>query len=319
MQCRRVPGDLAALRAFNRFHTQLIGGTSRSYLGSGMTLPEARFLFEVATKPGSTAQEIRGRVAFDQGHLSRIASRLARRGLVQLRTDPQDGRRRRLHLTASGTRVFKSLDAKANAQARELLSGLQPAQRPQLLGHLAEARRLLGDPTLGKAAARIRRGRVGDLGWALGRQAALYKAEFGYHDLFETYVAQGVAAYLQDHDAKRDGLWVAELHGQPVGCVAIQHDRKSPGWAQLRWYFVEPHARGQGIGARLLAQAIRFAKGAGYKGIRLWTVDDLVAARRQYEKAGFRLAHQDPAPCPWAPWGHEQRWEMRFPLDPRRT
>ena len=56
--------------------------------------------------------------------------------------------------------------------------------------------------------------------------------------------------------------------------------------------------------------ALDFAKAAGYQGVWLWTVDDLAEARRQYEKAGFRLAHTEAEPCEWAPWGHEQRWEL---------
>jgi len=162
------------------------------------------------------------------------------------------------------------------------------------------------------SAARIRAARVGDLGWAFGAQAALYAREFGYLPVFETYVAQGLAPFLERFDATRDRLWVADLHGERVGAIAIQHDPERRGWAKLRWYFVEPKARGHGLGRRLLATALRFARKAGYKGVYLWTVDDLADARTQYERAGFTLAFQDAKPCAWAPWGHEQRWELRL-------
>jgi GNAT superfamily N-acetyltransferase len=160
-----------------------------------------------------------------------------------------------------------------------------------------------------RARTRIRRSRVGDLGWAFGRQAALYADEFGYLPVFEAYVARGLAPFLDGFDAARDRAWVAELDGRPVGFIAIQHDPDRRGWAKLRWYFVERQARGHGLGKRLLATALRFARRAGYRGVLLWTVDDLADARRQYERAGFDLAYQDPKPCAWAPWGHEQRWE----------
>ena len=171
-------------------------------------------------------------------------------------------------------------------------------------------------PPMAKALVRIRKGRIGDLGWTFERQAVLYHEEFGYSQVFETYVARGLAPFLDNFDPKRDALWIATLDGRRVGAIAVQHDPERRGWAKLRWYFVEKEGRGHGAGSRLLSTAIRFARRARYQGILLWTVDDLDAARRQYEKAGFALAHQDEAPCPWAAWGHEQRWELRL-LEPR--
>jgi GNAT superfamily N-acetyltransferase len=171
---------------------------------------------------------------------------------------------------------------------------------------------------------RLRTGRVGDLGLMVHRQAVVYAREFGYSPLFETYLHEGAAVFLRKFDAARDRIWVAETRGKPVGFVAIQHDPdRAQGadapWAKLRWFLVEDEARGKGIGLRLLRSAIAFGRKAGYRGILLWTVDDLHAARHLYEKVGFTLAFQDARPCPWAPWGHEQRWELALapPSRPR--
>lgn len=173
------------------------------------------------------------------------------------------------------------------------------------------------------ASARLRAGRIGDLGWMVHRQAVVYAKEFGYSQVFETHLHEGAAVFLRKFDAKRDRIWIAES-GKPgggpgksvLGFIAIQHDPDRRGWAKLRWFLVEDDARGKGIGGRLLKAAIAFSRKAGYRGILLWTVDDLDAARALYEKAGFTLAYQDPDPCGWAPWGHEQRWELR--LSPSR-
>src|SRR5688572_22063205 len=146
------------------------------------------------------------------------------------------------------------------------------------------------------------------------RQAAVYAKEFGYSQLFETYLHEGAAVFLRRFDATRDRIWVAEQAGRILGFVAVQHDSGRRGWAKLRWFLVEREARGQGLGRRLLRAAVAFSRKAGYRGILLWTVDDLHAARALYEDAGFALAFQDAKPCAWAPWGHEQRWELTFPL-----
>lgn len=165
---------------------------------------------------------------------------------------------------------------------------------------------------------RLRSHRPGDVGWILHRQAVVYTEEFGYLPVFERYVAESLPPFLQDHDEARDRLWMAEADdGRILGFIAVHHVDERPGWAKLRWYLVEREARGQGLGRNLMDTALDFCREAGYEGVFLWTVDDLQAARRVYEATGFRLETQDDAPCPWAPWGHEQRWGLPLRPAPR--
>jgi GNAT superfamily N-acetyltransferase len=105
-------------------------------------------------------------------------------------------------------------------------------------------------------------------------------------------VAHIVADYVDDHDPKRHNAWIAEVDGEPAGCVfCCQRDETT---AQLRILLVEPRARGLGIGSRLVGECIDFARRAGYRTLVLWTNDVLVAARRIYEAAGFSLIEEEP-------------------------
>jgi DNA-binding MarR family transcriptional regulator/GNAT superfamily N-acetyltransferase len=307
------PADVAAVRRFNRAATRFAGALARGYLGTEFTLQEARVLFEVGRGPGLSSGAVQARLGIDQAFLSRLLSRLERRGLLVRGRSAADARRHDLRLTARGAAAWRHLQQRADADVALRLAPLPAQARRRLVEAMATVARIL-EPEAGPERAprvRIRTERVGDLGWTFHRQAVVYAEEFGYSRVFETYVCRGLAPYLDGHDAARDRLWVAEMDGRPVGFVAVHHVDDRPGWAKLRWFLVEREARGHGAGRRLLATALRFCRRAGYAGVFLWTVDDLHAARSLYEKAGFRLVQQT-ADCPWKPGAHEQEWELRL-------
>jgi GNAT superfamily N-acetyltransferase len=138
----------------------------------------------------------------------------------------------------------------------------------------------------------IRRlGQPGDLGWVVMAHGELYAAEYGWDTTFEALVARIVADYAGEPDTSRRRAWIAEVAGRRVGCVfCVPADDAT---AQLRILLVTPDARGAGLGGRLVDECIDFARAAGYRRMRLWTNDVLVAARRVYLGRGFTLVEED--------------------------
>lgn len=135
----------------------------------------------------------------------------------------------------------------------------------------------------------------GDFGAIVSMHGVLYAAEYGFDSTFEAYVAEPMAAFVR-RASPRERIWVEERDGRVVGSIAIvEADART---AQLRWFLVDPSARGGGLGRRLVEAAIGFSRDAGYHRIVLWTVAGLDAALHLYRRAGF--ARVDASP--------ERRW-----------
>jgi GNAT superfamily N-acetyltransferase len=137
-------------------------------------------------------------------------------------------------------------------------------------------------------------GRPGDLGWVVLAHGELYADEFGWNTDFEALVARIVADYAETHEPGRDAAWIAELDGERVGCIFCVRDPDDPESAKLRILLVDPRARGQGLGGRLVDECLAFARDAGYARVRLWTNHPLEAARRIYIGRGFELVGEEP-------------------------
>ncbi|HET9975956.1 MAG TPA: helix-turn-helix domain-containing GNAT family N-acetyltransferase [Burkholderiaceae bacterium] len=284
---------VGALRRFSRFYTRQLGLLDEGLHASGYTLAEVRVLYELAQRDGVGAAELARELALDAGYLSRILRRFAARGLVRGRAHPGDARRRMLSLTAQGRRAFEPLDAASSAQAARLIEHLDAGARHGLVAAMATIERALSPAARAQRAPIVLRAhQVGDIGWIAHRQGQLYAQEYGWDETFEALVAEIGARFVRGFDPKAERCWVAEQDGRIVGAVFVV--RKSARVAQLRLLYVEPAARGQGLGARLVDECIRFARAKGYRTLMLWTNAGLDAARHIYEARGFVLQKEEP-------------------------
>ncbi len=149
--------------------------------------------------------------------------------------------------------------------------------------------------------------RPGDLGRVVEEHGVLYTAEYGFDQTFEAYVAESLAE-LGKTPSAGSRLWLAEIDGRLAGSIGIVE--RENGAAQLRWFLVAPAARGQGLGQRLLDEALAFCRGRGYAHVYLWTVSLLTAAARRYRAAGFSKTEEQTHPL----WGL-MLTEERYGLD----
>jgi DNA-binding MarR family transcriptional regulator/GNAT superfamily N-acetyltransferase len=302
----------AAVRRFNRFYTRQLGLLDEGLLHSPFSLTEVRVLYEIAHHAGITATEVRELLALDAGYLSRILRGLRRQGLVAARASASDRRRRQLTLTERGRRTFDVLDARSTEEVEAMLARLSRGERKELVEAMRGIEALLSRPAAGEPGddpCILREPRPGELGWVVKRHGELYAAEYGWDADFEGLVAGIVGQFAAGHDPRVEHCWIAELRGEPAGSVFLV--KKTRRVARLRLLLVEPWARGHGIGTRLVDECLRFARQADYAKVTLWTNDVLHAARRVYQRAGFRLLEEQPHHS----FGHDlvgQTWELNL-------
>ncbi|MDQ0468083.1 bifunctional helix-turn-helix transcriptional regulator/GNAT family N-acetyltransferase [Labrys wisconsinensis] len=287
----RPHGHTAAVRRFNRFYTRAIGILGDTYLTPDFSLTAGRVLYELAHRDGATATALRQDLGIDAGYLSRILADFEKRGFLARTPSRSDRRASELALTEAGRAAFLGLDARSEAEIDGLIASLAPGDRDRLAGAMAEIETLL-EPRPDAEPFTLRSHRPGDIGWVVERHGALYAQEYGWDERFEALVAEIAAGFIKTFDPARERCWIAERAGRRVGSVFLVRERDAV--AKLRLLLVDPAARGLGLGQRLVAECIAFARQAGYGRLTLWTQRNLDAARHIYAKAGFRMVHSEP-------------------------
>ena len=306
-----MTSEAANFRRFNRMYTRFIGTLNEGLLNSDYTLAEARVLYELATRAAPKASEIAQGLGVDPAYLSRMLGKFERDGLLRRKASEEDGRYAELMLTASGKAAFKKLNALSDEQAHTILEELPPAARMELIHCMQTIESIFMNVDRNRPTFILRPHRVGDMGWIVHRESVGYAEQYGWDNTFEALVARIVDGFVTNFDAARERCWIAEIDGQHVGHIFLVKHPSEARTAKLRLLFVEPCARGMGLGDALVNECIRFARTAGYRKVVLWTQSILTSAHRIYERAGFRLIKEEPHHS----FGHDligQEWELEL-------
>ena len=281
------------VRAFNRFFTNQIGVLRGGLLDSPYTLTEVRVIFELAQSDSTDVTDLRRALDIDAGYLSRILSRFDADGLITRQRSATDGRRQVIGLTTTGRATWLDLDKRSAGEVRKLLAPLSDDDRGRLVAAMATVRDLLDRTPGNRNAVVLRQPEPGDLGWVVQRHGALYTDSQGWDSSFEGMVAAIAADFLREHDAREERGWIAEVDGERAGAVFCM--RETAATARLRLLFVEPTARGLGLGSRLVTECMRFARRAGYQRMVLSTYSAMAEARRIYAREGFEIVEEEKA------------------------
>ncbi|MBX6965479.1 bifunctional helix-turn-helix transcriptional regulator/GNAT family N-acetyltransferase [Alcaligenes faecalis] len=268
--------DIQTVRRFSRTVSQRAGLLDANYLGTGRPLAEARLLFEIG-QHGCTVRELRQRLGFDPGYLSRLLRALEKDGLVKNSPDESDARVRRVRLSPAGLTEWQSLDKRSDHLAQSLIAPLPDHQRERLLQAMSEVERFLrasalkveiAHPDSPEARACI------DAYFSELRQ----RFENGFNPEITT------SAKSEELTPPAGYFLLAWLDGETVGCVALKvHERIG----EIKRMWVAPSARGLGLAHRILQATGELARQAGLQKIQLDTNRSLGEARLLYLKNGY--------------------------------
>jgi DNA-binding MarR family transcriptional regulator len=258
----------ATLRRFNRTFTQRIGVLDESFLGTGRPLNVSRLLFEIGPE-GAAVRDLRDRLELDSGYLTRMLRRLADDGLVDVRPDPGDRRRRVATLTRAGERAWRELDERSEALAAHLVEPLTERQRERL----TEA---LGTADLLVRAATVSLREVDPTDPAARDAAGRYFAELARR------FPHGFDPGAPDHAGR---FLLATSAGAPIAYGGVRPLSEQTGEIKRMW--VDDAWRGAGLGSRMLRELESLAGRLGHRRVVLDTNGTLLEAIAMYERAGY--------------------------------
>jgi DNA-binding MarR family transcriptional regulator/GNAT superfamily N-acetyltransferase len=265
------------VRRFNRVVTERVGALNDRFLGRPRPLGEARLLWEIGPG-GCEVRLLRSRLGIDSGYLSRLLRSLEAAGLVEVSPSPLDARIRVARLTRAGRRERAALDRGSDELAGALLAPLSAEQQMRLVEAMREVERLLVgasvqitpmDPEHPDAQSCL----------------AEYVAELNRRSTRGFDPSVGATARPHELRPPAGQFYLAYLHGEPVGCGAVKHHPDAP--AEIKRMWIAPHARGLGLGRRLLETLEACARAGGAQVAHIETSAVLTEALSLYRSTGW--------------------------------
>ncbi|MBS2025151.1 MAG: MarR family transcriptional regulator [Deltaproteobacteria bacterium] len=267
---------VSTVRTFNRFYTRVVGVLGEQHLRTGLTLGQARVLFEIGQLAPVEARALQAYLSLDRGYVSRRLAELESARLITRVRGAEDARRKPIVLTAKGRQRLALLDERSIAIVQRLTARLDGAQQRKLQSAMIEIQRLLDDDFV------IARERPE----SPQAQACLngYFAELARRFGFDP--SQSVSADPEEMRPPRGVFLLVRCGGRPRGCGALK--TLEPGVGEVKRMWIHPELRGRGAGRRLLQALEHEAGKLKLRVLKLDTSSHLSEALGLYRSAGYR-------------------------------
>ncbi|GEO46161.1 bifunctional helix-turn-helix transcriptional regulator/GNAT family N-acetyltransferase [Companilactobacillus kimchii] len=292
--------DIERIRDFNRFYANYFNRFEKELYQGFPSMNEARVIAFLYFHHSSTATDIQNELCFDKGQLSKMLTKLEKKGILKRTLNPEDRRHYLLDLTDSGEDLHKELADKASSYLKNVFKDYTPSILKIFANDVSETQTLFQQTE----NIKIRRGNMTDLGFIADLHSRIYSTEIPFNLIFHKYVLQALAELTDD--ISKSLIWIAQLGNRRVGTVSLVLD--TTGKYQLRWFAVDPDYQGLGIGTKLLGALMDQVKLDSIDEVYLWTVDELTGARNLYRKFKFALS-ESKVNNDWSDHPiHEEKW-----------
>lgn len=292
--------DIERIRDFNRFYANYFNRFEKELYQGFPSMNEARVIAFLYFHHSSTATDIQNELCFDKGQLSKMLTKLEKKGILKRTLNPEDRRHYLLDLTDTGEELHKELADKASSYLKNVFKDYTPSILKIIANDVSETQTLFQQTE----DIKIRRGNMTDLGFIADLHSRIYSTEIPFNPIFHKYVLQALAELTDD--ISKSFIWIAQLGNRRVGTVSLVLD--TTGKYQLRWFAVDPDYQGLGIGTKLLGALMDQVKLDSIDEVYLWTVDELTGARNLYRKFKFALS-ESKVNNDWSDHPiHEEKW-----------
>lgn len=298
--------QLADVQGFFKVIAEISDDLHQAVRQEGFSQTEYDVLLEISRTQRSTANLLASQLHLDRSYLSRMLGNLEKQELIERYRSDTDSRVRFIRLTEKGQEELNRITDLQKETTQNAFFALSEENQNELVSSMIYVRNQLS-----RANDRVsfRPFRSGDLEYVISRHKTLYYAERRLSPVFFDYVEKIVRGFAEDFNPDLEFLQITERNGAPAGSIAVRN--AGVGWAQLRFFMLEPELRQRGYGNRMIEQALEFCRKKGYENIFLLTITDQVVARHIYETHGFHKTGS------WekSEWGEgvvEERWERKL-------
>lgn len=150
----------------------------------------------------------------------------------------------------------------------------------------------------------------GLLGEVIAEHGRYYETHWQLGGEFEAKVAESLGEWFARYNPDRDLILHVRDEKGLLGSISLDGTGYPDEGGRIRFFILADRARGLGLGRRLLAELMDFARASGQQKLWLTTFRGLDAARHLYEQAGFRLTGEVLDET-WGRSLHEQRFGWR--------
>ncbi|MBD1549383.1 bifunctional helix-turn-helix transcriptional regulator/GNAT family N-acetyltransferase [Roseibium aggregatum] len=296
------PEVISTIRSAARVLVREHGYMERTLAGTDLSPSAVHTIIELGETGSLTSKELADRLNLEKSTISRLVQALEKRGEITSERQETDGRSFRITLTDQGRRTLAVLAAYGENKVSGALPHLGGQSTPDDVARALDAfATALKVSRTGKraqestsAAAPVivegyQTGMIGDISGLHGRT---HGSIVGFGPAFESVVSAAMAEFMPRISKPVNNSWSVVENGRVVASITIDGEDLGNNIAHLRWFILEEHLRGLGLGRKLLDKAIEHCDRHGFDEIHLWTLKGLDAARALYERNGFKLVDE---------------------------